>query len=120
MAKLAKQGVDLRYAEEMRRCAWSPGSYRHNDKGDWDRTKQCWPPSIYGSCRHKVSWLRQTLGGEIYVGKRTDRTNAQLHAVLAIRIHEHDWILDEDGLWPAKSFPFARELWPPKGYWEGD
>jgi hypothetical protein len=121
MAAKAKQGVTLRFAEEMRQCAWAKGTYiKGLDKGDWNRTTESWPASIHGACRHKCEWLKNALGGEILVGRRTDRKNASLHAVLWITIHGHEFVLDEDGTWPAKGFPFQRELWPPRGYWEGE
>ena len=66
-------------------------------------------PGPKGTCRHKASWLRIQSGGTvIYSGYRTDRTNPELHALLWIEIAGHEFVLDNDGLWPAKSFPFQR------------
>lgn len=113
MAPPAKPGVTLAYAEMMRATAWAKGTFEERPESDWDPVTKSWPASISGTCRHKAEWLRQALGGELIVGYRTDRRDRTLHAVLAVNIGGHDFVVDKGGIWPKAAYPFEEQPWPP-------
>ena len=60
-----------------------------------------------GTCRHKATWLVQKIGGVVLYGRRTDKVNAGLHAVVWIRRGDYGFIIDRDGVWPERSAPWV-------------
>jgi hypothetical protein len=110
----AKPGTTLRGAEALRQYAWRPGTFNRAERGiwDWDPVTKSHPARTHGTCRHKAAWLQKQIGGTVIYGYRTDKPNPGLHCVLWINIGGHDFVLDEDGTWPAKGFPFRRVTYP--------
>ena len=68
-----------------------------------------WEPRPDGVCRHKVAWLIDQLGGgKLISGFRHDRSEPGFHAVFEFRSGGKTFIADQDGIWPAEDFPFAK------------
>jgi hypothetical protein len=74
MAPSAKPGIGLREAEMWRKYAWQRPFQACPDDG-WDTVTRSFPARLTETCRHKVAWLKQMVGGEVVVGKK-DATNA--------------------------------------------
>jgi hypothetical protein len=45
----------------------------------------------------------------VIYGVRTDKPDPEPHAVLWLTIGQHDFVIDADGIWPARSAPFSRK-----------
>jgi hypothetical protein len=104
--------LTLKELEMWRQYVWSRPYVPCAD--DWNETTKSYPARTDGVCRHKCAFLRQMLGtGEILYGRRTDQPNANLHAVLLVRVAGREFVCDEDGTWPSAAIPFRREMWPP-------
>lgn len=104
----AKPHVTLRYAETLRRQVWDEYPYnKRTGATDWDPLTKSYPADPTGVCCHKAEWLRQRLGGTVLYGRRTDKPNTGMHAVLWLKHGDFGFIVDEDGIWPERSAPFA-------------
>lgn len=108
----AKSGTTLRGAEELRKYAWEMRPFvkacvSGASDYDWDPVTRSFPARTDGTCRHKATWLQRMIGDSVLYGRRTDEVNPGYHAVLWVNIGGHDFVIDRDGVWPAKSAPFA-------------
>jgi len=94
----------------MRRKAWDDAPFLKSSgphpNWDWDPDTNSYPATRMGVCRHKVAWLAQRLGGVPLYGRRTDG-DPGMHCVLWLRIGEHGFVVDRDGIWPEQGAPFV-------------
>jgi hypothetical protein len=102
------KGLTLQYAEQMRHKVWREYSYNlRTGATDWDPETGTYPSDPTGCCRHKARWLQDKLGGVVLYGRRTDKAEPGLHAVLWIKRGEFGFIVDRDGIWSEQSAPWV-------------
>jgi hypothetical protein len=103
-----KPGMSLREIDHLRDVVWKQYPYnKRQGASDWDPLTKTYPADPTGVCRHKAAWLQQRVGGTVLYGRRTDRAEPGMHAVLWVRYGDFGFIVDKDGIWPEQSAPWA-------------
>ncbi|WP_158007866.1 hypothetical protein [Methyloceanibacter marginalis] len=94
-----RKELNFEKVEKLRAAAWSIRGTNYPG----------YEPRPDGVCRHKVAWLIDQLGGgKMVSGFRHDRSEPGFHAAFEFRSNGKTFVADQDGIWLAEDFPFAK------------